>query len=94
MTILINVTMSSNELQFSIHLDSLLAMVAGAMIVITVLLLSILVICLRHLRQSFESSIVIVDGSANAANYLVNGHVNANGEHFCLFSQSSQYATS
>ena len=75
MTILINVTMSSNELQFSIHLDSLLAMVAGAMIVITVLLLSILVICLRHLRQSFESSIVIVDGSANAANYLVNGHV-------------------
>ena len=56
MTILINVTMSSTEVQFSINLDSLLAMVAGAMIVITVLLLSILVICLRHLRQSFELS--------------------------------------
>ena len=53
MTVLINVTMSSKEFQFSIHLDSLLAMVAGAMIVITVLLLAILVICLKHLRQSF-----------------------------------------
>ena len=55
MPVVVNVTMSSEHLQFSVSLDSLLSLIAGAMIVITVFLLSILVICLRTICEDSKS---------------------------------------